>query len=107
MSDVMSAAERKNVGHMMKNTNTGFNNSNLLLIGAWDGRRVEELRASGQDVPFPGWERLRREASEQGPRVFLTVTDAQGKILGQPGPQRRLDGAARPRKIHWADSAGA
>ncbi len=45
-----------------------------------------EQAARGADVPFPGWETLRAEAAESGPRTFLQVRDAQGT------PVRRIEG---------------
>ncbi|HEX9886601.1 MAG TPA: hypothetical protein VGA70_08940 [Longimicrobiales bacterium] len=59
-------------------------------------RRREAERsgaARGEDVPFPGWERLREEASESGPRALLLVRDAGGE------PVRWLEGPAR-RGLH-------
>ncbi len=38
-----------------------------------------ELSERGEDVPFPGWERLRREAAEGEARVLLMVRDEQGR----------------------------
>ena len=57
-----------------------------LADGAETGRqarREEEkrIRESGGDVPFPGWERLAREALERGPFVLLTVRDAEGRAV--------------------------
>jgi hypothetical protein len=48
--------------------------------------REELLRESGDDVPFPGWERLRAERLEGNPRLLLTVRDTDGT------PLRRLSG---------------
>ncbi|MFQ5350949.1 MAG: glycosyl hydrolase, partial [Thermoanaerobaculia bacterium] len=48
----------------------------------------KELRETGEDVQFPGWEVLRDEELESEPRVVLTVRAADGAVV------RRLDGAA-------------
>jgi len=57
----------------------------------------QELREQGADAPFPGWERLRQEAGESGPRVFLTVRDAGGT------PLRRIEGPAKEglHRVAW------
>jgi photosystem II stability/assembly factor-like uncharacterized protein len=60
-----------------------------------DGER--ELRESGADVPFPGWERLAEEALEEEPKVLLTVRDAEGRAV------RRLEGPAEAgiHRVSW------
>jgi photosystem II stability/assembly factor-like uncharacterized protein len=64
-----------------------------------EARRTAEkdLRERGQDAPFPGWDRLRREAGESEPRVFLTVRDTQGEAI------RRLEGPAEKglHRVAW------
>jgi photosystem II stability/assembly factor-like uncharacterized protein len=40
--------------------------------------REREQRQRGVDVEFPGYETLRAEAAEQGPRVLVQVADADG-----------------------------
>jgi hypothetical protein len=57
----------------------------------------EELRAQDADVPFPGWETLREESMESGPRVLLLVEDAQGD------PVRWVEGPARKglHRVNW------
>ena len=53
-------------------------------------REVErDLRREEADVPFPGWETLRQESMEEGPRVLLLVRDEAGE------PVRWIQGAAR------------
>jgi photosystem II stability/assembly factor-like uncharacterized protein len=37
-----------------------------------------ELREQGRDVPFPGYETLRAEGDEAGPKVMVRVSDADG-----------------------------
>jgi photosystem II stability/assembly factor-like uncharacterized protein len=55
------------------------------------------LAEAGRDVPFPGYERLRREAMEQGPRVLLRVADAAGR------PVRWIEGpvTAGLHRVNW------
>ena len=55
-----------------------------------DVRRAKEeaLREQGQDVPFPGWDRLAEEALDREPQVVLSIADAEGR------PVRRLEGPA-------------
>jgi hypothetical protein len=64
-----------------------------------EARRASErdLRERGEDVPFPGWDRLRAEALERGPRVLLMVRDAQGE------PVRWIEGPASAgvHRVSW------
>ncbi len=57
----------------------------------------KSLREAGRDIPFPGYDALRREAVESGPRVFLQIADAAGK------PVRRLEGSTKAglHRINW------
>lgn len=58
---------------------------------AADERRAteRELRASGADVPFPGYETLRSERNESGARVLVRVSDATGRVVRRvPVPVR-------------------
>ena len=60
------------------------------------GERRREERAGrerGEDIAFPGYERLAAEAQESGPRVAMLVRDAAGD------PVRRVMGPAR-RGLH-------
>jgi len=36
------------------------------------------LREKGEDVPFPGWERLNTESLEVAPRVMIRISDSDG-----------------------------
>lgn len=64
-----------------------------------EARRAAErdLRARGADVPFPGYERLAREAVEGKPRALLLVRDAQGQ------PVRWVQGSAEAglHRVSW------
>ena len=55
-----------------------------------DQRREGEAsrQEAGEDTPYPGWDRLRREDREEAPSVTLTVRDSAGEVV------RRLDGPA-------------
>ena len=57
----------------------------------------KELGERGEDVPFPGWERLNDEALEKEPQVLLTVSDAEGQ------PVRRIVGPAEAgiHRVAW------
>ncbi len=57
----------------------------------------KSLRDAGRDVPFPGFERLRAEAIEQGPRVLVRIADATGR------PVRWLSGptTAGLHRVNW------
>ena len=57
----------------------------------------KKLREAGDNVPFPGWEVLRHEATEGKPHVLLLVRDEAG------GPLRWLEGATEAglHRISW------
>ncbi len=57
----------------------------------------KELRERGENVPFPGWDRLRREAVEGAPRVLLVVRDDQGQ------PVRWVEGPVKEglHRVTW------
>jgi photosystem II stability/assembly factor-like uncharacterized protein len=55
------------------------------------------LRDQGGDVPFPGFDRLREEALESGPKVLLIVSDATGrKVRWIEGPA-----SAGLHRVNW------
>ncbi len=63
-----------------------------------DRRETERrLRQAGENVPFPGWERLRQESLETGPKLLLVVRDADGE------PVRWVEGPAQPgvHRVAW------
>ncbi|HEX4935658.1 MAG TPA: hypothetical protein VFV33_20905, partial [Gemmatimonadaceae bacterium] len=66
---------------------------------AREARRTEERaqRQRGVDSPFPGYDRLREEALESGPRVLVVVSDAGGRRV------RTLEVPARAglHRINW------
>ncbi len=57
----------------------------------------EQLRGQGENVPFPGWDRLRQEAMEDAPRVLLLVRDDRDQ------PVRWVEGPAKIglHRINW------
>ena len=46
----------------------------------------KKLAADGADTPYPGWEAIRAEETEEAPAIVMTVTDGDGNII------RRLEG---------------
>lgn len=62
-------------------------------------RRAEEraLEARREDTPYPTWDVLREEDREETPKVILTISDADGKVV------RRIDGASGKgvHRISW------
>ncbi len=57
----------------------------------------KKLREKGEDVPFPGWDRLRREALESKPTVLVMIRDAEGQ------PVRWIEGPAKAglHRVNW------
>jgi photosystem II stability/assembly factor-like uncharacterized protein len=57
----------------------------------------KELQRAGQDTPYPGWDELRREETEEPPAVVLTVHDAAGNVV------RRIEGPVTPgfHRVAW------
>jgi hypothetical protein len=60
-------------------------------------KQEEALRAQGEDIPFPGWEKLREESNEASPRVLLLVKDEAGN------PIRWISGASKKglQRVNW------
>jgi photosystem II stability/assembly factor-like uncharacterized protein len=46
-------------------------------------QREQGLNRSGADVPFPGWEALKREQEEEAPSVEVEITDARGVVVSR------------------------
>jgi photosystem II stability/assembly factor-like uncharacterized protein len=59
--------------------------------------RESELREQDADIPFPGYEALREEIGESGPKVFLRVSDEAGESV------RWVEGPARAgvHRVAW------
>lgn len=53
--------------------------------------------AAGEDVPFPGWDRLEAEIQQQGPTVQLVIRDHAGNVVN------RVDGptSAGVHRVAW------
>ncbi len=64
-----------------------------------ESRREQEKKLDEQqhDVPFPGWETLRAESLEQGPKILLTILDTAGNAI------RRLEAPAKAgiHRVAW------
>jgi len=62
-------------------------------------RKAQEtaLRKEGENIPFPGWERLNAEALETEPRVLILVSDSQNK------PVRWIEASAKKgtHRVSW------
>ena len=48
--------------------------------------REKKMAAEGEDTPYPGWDAIRAEETEETPAIVMTVTDSDGNII------RRLEG---------------
>jgi len=57
----------------------------------------KERQEAGGDNPYPGWEALRQEETEEAPAVVLTVHDAAGDVV------RRIEGPVTPgfHRVAW------
>jgi hypothetical protein len=66
---------------------------------AREARQTSEkaLREKGADAPFPGFDRLREEALESGPKVLLVVSDASGRKVSW------IEGSAKAglHRVNW------
>jgi photosystem II stability/assembly factor-like uncharacterized protein len=66
---------------------------------AKEARQASEktLREQGADTPFPGFDRLREEALESGPKVLLAIEDASGRKV------RWIEGPAKAglHRVNW------
>jgi photosystem II stability/assembly factor-like uncharacterized protein len=69
-----------------------------LKSGAEARREAEKkLVQEGQPVPFPGWDKIRKEDTEEKPAVVITVMDEAGQVV------RRLTGpvGAGIHRVAW------
>ncbi|MDX2418988.1 MAG: hypothetical protein QNK19_16140 [Xanthomonadales bacterium] len=59
--------------------------------------REKEIEKQGGDTPYPGWDALRAEETEEEPAVVLTVRDSNGDVV------RKLEGPAKAgfHRIAW------
>ena len=44
-------------------------------------KKEKNLNKEGQDIPFPGWEKLDAEKLQKAPEIRLTIKDAQGDLV--------------------------
>lgn len=51
-------------------------------------KKEKAAAAAGENVAFPGWERLREEEKQEKPAVILTIKDEEGRVV------RRIEGPA-------------
>ncbi|MFP4624693.1 MAG: WD40/YVTN/BNR-like repeat-containing protein, partial [Gemmatimonadota bacterium] len=60
-------------------------------------RKAERALEPGEDVPFPGWDRLEAEMREQGPTVQVVIRDDAGNVIN------RVDGPTSPgvHRVAW------
>lgn len=60
-------------------------------------KKEKKLLKQGEDVVFPGWEKVEAERREEDPRIILTVRDYEGKVV------RRIDGKAGKgfHRVNW------
>ena len=59
--------------------------------------REKEIEKAGGDTPYPGWDALRVEKTEEDPAVVLTVRNSNGEIV------RKLEGPAKAgfHRVAW------
>lgn len=43
--------------------------------------KEKALRASGGNIPFPGWDSLDMEKTQEAARIWLTITDSKGQVV--------------------------
>ncbi len=59
--------------------------------------REKEIEKQGGDTPYPGWDALRAEKTEEEPAVVLTIRNSNGEIV------RKLEGPAKAgfHRVAW------
>ena len=57
----------------------------------------KEIEKQGGDTPYPGWQALRAEKSEEDPAVVLTIRDSNGELV------RKIEGSAKAgfHRVAW------
>jgi len=60
-------------------------------------KREKELSKTGKDVPFPGWDNIKKEARESSPKLILQITNENGDVI------RRIDSPAKKglHRVNW------
>jgi hypothetical protein len=68
-------------------------------LTAQEQRRKAEkkLAKAGEDTPYPGWDALRLEETEDPPAIVLTVSDMEGQVV------RKIEGPVKPgfHRVAW------
>jgi photosystem II stability/assembly factor-like uncharacterized protein len=69
------------------------------IMTSKESRREQEkeIEKEGGNTPYPGWDALRAEESEEDPAVVLTVRDSNGEVV------RKLEGPAKAgfHRVAW------
>jgi photosystem II stability/assembly factor-like uncharacterized protein len=69
------------------------------ILTTKERRREQEkdIEKEGGNTPYPGWDALRAEDSEEDPAVVLTVSDSNGEVV------RKLEGPAKAgfHRVAW------
>ncbi|MCK5005020.1 MAG: hypothetical protein KAS21_08025, partial [Candidatus Aminicenantes bacterium] len=60
-------------------------------------KKEKELAKGGKDVPFPGWDNIKKESREVAPKLILLITDHRGEVV------RRIDAPAKKglHRVNW------
>ncbi len=60
-------------------------------------KKEKELAKAWKDVPFPGWEYIKKEDRETDPKLILQITDFRGDVV------RRIEAPAKKglQRINW------
>ncbi|MCK4890315.1 MAG: hypothetical protein KAS97_10320, partial [Candidatus Aminicenantes bacterium] len=60
-------------------------------------KREKELAKAGKDVPFPGWDNIKKEEREVSPKLILQITNEKDEVI------RRLDVSAKKglHRVNW------
>ncbi|MEN8154419.1 MAG: glycosyl hydrolase [Acidobacteriota bacterium] len=60
-------------------------------------KKEKELEKAGKDVPFPGWETIKREKMEESPKLILQITNLKGEVV------RRINAPGKKglHRVNW------
>ena len=64
-------------------TITYYNKSSLSTLKSERKRKESKLNKENKDVPFPGWDYLDKEESEESPKLFFEISDSNGKVVSR------------------------
>lgn len=65
--------------------------------------RERDLAAAGKDIPFPGWDTLKEEASAGEARYYIEISDAQGNAVRRLSLEKK----AGLQRLNWDMRADA